>query len=351
MSGGVDSSVAALLLKKEFNVIGLSLQVFDYSPFQDCELKGVCCSPEDVYDARGVAARLNIPFYVLNYRERFQKIVIDYFIKEYLNGRTPNPCVICNEYIKFGEMLNFALSVGADYVATGHYAINELYDSQRVLKKGRDRQKDQSYFLYRLSLRQLEKILFPLGDFTKEDVKKIAKENGLNVYQKRESHEICFVPDNNYSNFIEKNIKEDMGGRIVKTNGKILGRHKGFFKYTIGQRRGLNISSDRPLYVIDINAKIKEVIVGEERELYSNEFITENNNIIFNTTPIEDIKGLKVRIRYMAKDEECYVIKIDENRLLVRTVNKIRAVTPGQSAVFYLDDIVVGGGVIKEVIK
>lgn len=351
MSGGVDSSVTALLLKNNYNVIGVSLQVFDYSEFQNCELKGVCCSPEDVYDARNVALKLDIPFYVLNYRERFKKIVIDNFISEYLSGRTPNPCVICNEYIKFGEMLNFAISVGADYVATGHYAIIEAQEKQRILKKGKDRLKDQSYFLYRLSQEQLKKILFPLGELTKEEVKMIAKDNKLNVYQKRESHEICFVPDNNYSNFISNNISEDMSGKIVSTNGKILGRHQGFYKFTIGQRRGLNISHDKPLYVVDINAGKKEVIVGEESELYSQEFITEQNNIIFHSIPLENIGGIKVRIRYMSQDEDCKIEVIGKDRLLIRTKNKLRAITSGQSAVFYLNDIVVGGGIIKEVIR
>ncbi len=351
MSGGVDSSVAALLLKKDFNVIGVSLQVFDYSSFQDCDLKGVCCSPEDVYDARKVAERLDIPFYVLNYREKFYNLVIKNFISEYLSGRTPNPCIICNEKIKFGEMLNFAKSVGADFVATGHYAINETNGISNILKMGKDRHKDQSYFLYRLSQNQLKNILFPIGNLTKEKVREIARENNLEVYRKRESHEICFVPDNNYSELIAKNSKGEMDGRIIRSDGKILGRHNGFYKYTIGQRRGLNISADKPLYVVSINPSMREVIVGYESELYSTSFITEHNNIIYANIDIEKIQNLKVKIRYLSEAQDCIVISSDKKRLIVKTSVPLRSVTPGQSAVFYLNDIVVGGGIITEILK
>jgi len=351
MSGGVDSSVAALILKKDYNVIGVSLQVFDYSPYQDCDLKGVCCSPEDVYDARKVADSLNIPFYVLNYRDRFKKAVIDDFLSEYIKGRTPNPCVICNEKIKFGEMLNFASSVGADYVATGHYAIIEKYGSEYILKKGIDTKKDQSYFLYRLNQERLSKILFPLGKMKKEDVKKIARDNDLKVHDKRESHEICFVPNNDYPSFIEENIKGDFGGRVVDTNGRILGRHKGIFKYTIGQRRGLNISSDRPLYVVDIDAERREIIVGDNADLYHTEFITESNNLINKEMLFEKDIPIKVKIRYMSDEIECRLNRIDEDRLLVKTNRPIRAITRGQSAVFYNGDIVLGGGIIKEILR
>lgn len=351
MSGGVDSSVAALLLKRDFNVIGVSLQLFDYSPFQDCELKGVCCSPEDVYDARQIASRLGIPFYTLNYREKFFNTVIKNFIDEYIAGRTPNPCIICNEKIKFGLMLDFALSVGSDYVATGHYAIKEAEDSAFLLKKGADCLKDQSYFLYRLNQAQLSRIIFPLGNMQKKDVKQIAEENNLDVYKKRESHEICFVPDNRYSNFIQKHISSDLGGKIVHVDGRVLGRHKGYYKYTPGQRRGLNISSDRPLYVVDINAERREVIVGIENMLYSSEFITEQNNIIFSIIDIEAVADLRVRIRYQAEEIPCSVRRLEGGKLLVKTQIPIRAITRGQSAVFYRDNIVLGGGIISEVLN
>ncbi len=351
MSGGVDSSVAALLLKKDYNVIGVSLQVFDYSEYQDCELKGVCCSPEDVYDARKVATKLSIPFYVLNYREKFNRLVIDNFISEYLNGKTPNPCIICNEFIKFGEMLNFASSVGADFVATGHYAKIEHKGSLRILKMGRDRRKDQSYFLYRLRQNQLAKILFPLGDMTKDEVKRIAKDNNLDVYKKRESHEICFVPDRNYSGFISKNINEDLSGRIIRSDGKILGRHKGFYRYTIGQRRGLGISSGRPLYVTGINAAKREVIIGYENELYSASFSTRNNNFIYKIDDIDKADGIKVKIRYLSEPKDCKISFTDDDLVSVNTSEPLRAVTPGQSAVFYIGDIVLGGGIISEVIR
>lgn len=350
MSGGVDSSVAALLLKRDFNVIGVSLQVFDHSEFQDCDLRGLCCSPEDLYDARRVALKLSIPFYVLNYKEKFKKSVIDHFISEYVRGRTPNPCVICNEKIKFGEMLNFAISVGADYVATGHYAINEYHNNRRLLKMARDRKKDQSYFLYRLTHNQLNRIIFPLGNITKEEVKKIAKEHELDVYRKRESHEICFIPDGDYAGFIEKNIKEDMSGRIVRSDGKVLGRHRGFFHYTIGQRRGLKISDKNPIYVIKIDPQDKDVIVGYENELYASKFVTRENNFILDVNEIENLEGLKVKIRYLSDPQDCK-IKIDRgDKVYVNTSVPLRAITPGQSAVFYLDDIVVGGGIIDEVI-
>jgi tRNA-specific 2-thiouridylase len=351
MSGGVDSSVAALLLRKEYNVIGISLQVFDYSPYQDCDLKGVCCSPEDVYDARQVADQLNIPFYVLNYRDRFQKTVIDNFLSEYIKGRTPNPCVICNEKIKFGEMLKFAHSVGADYIATGHYAIIEKSNSSYMLKKGVDRKKDQSYFLYRLKPEILKNILFPLGYMTKEEVKRIAKESGLRVHNKRESHEICFVPNNDYTSFIEKNINEDFSGRIVDIDGKTLGRHRGIFKYTIGQRRGLNISSTRPLYVIDINPDRKEVIVGDESELFHSEFTVESTNLISPHILLEKGIEIRVKIRYMSEEVNCEVNILNEDMLYIKTSKPIRAITRGQSAVLYHKDIVIGGGIIKEIVK
>lgn len=351
MSGGVDSSVAALLLKKDYNVIGISLQVFDYSEFNDCELKGVCCSPEDIYDARSVASKLSIPFYVLNYKEKFKKAIIENFIWEYINGRTPNPCVLCNELIKFGEMLNFALSIGADYVATGHYAKIESSGSQKLLKIAKDRNKDQSYFLYRLRQRQLDRILFPLGNLTKEEVRKIAKENQLQIYRKRESHEICFVPDRDYAKFIAKNINQDLSGKIIKSDGKILGRHNGYYKFTIGQRRGLNITSDRPLYVKKIDAYKKEVIVGYEDELYSSKFTIKDYNFIYNIQEPDKVNGLMVKIRYLSKPYECKIQILNNDTILVNTLNPIRAITPGQSAVFYLDDIVVGGGTISEVIS
>ncbi|MCX7945053.1 MAG: tRNA 2-thiouridine(34) synthase MnmA [Deltaproteobacteria bacterium] len=350
MSGGVDSSVAALLLKRDYNVIGISLQVFDYSDFKECDLKGVCCSPEDVYDARQVALKLSIPFYVLNYREKFKRIVIDNFISEYLNGNTPNPCIICNEKIKFGEMLNFAISIGADFIATGHYAINTPMNSIRLLRMGRDKHKDQSYFLYRLNQEKLKKILFPIGNLTKEEVRKIAKENELNIYNKRESHEICFVPQNNYSELIDKNIKTDMSGKIISSNGKVLGRHKGYYRYTIGQRRGLNINSNKPLYVIKINAEEKEIVVGEEKELYSNSFIIDNVNFIYKPEKIEDLDNVKVKIRYLSEPEYCKIKIENNNKVFVTTKMPLRAITPGQSAVFYIEDIVLGGGIISEVI-
>ncbi len=351
MSGGVDSSVAALLLKKDFNVIGVSLQVFDYSPYNDCDLKGVCCSPEDVYDARQVATKLKIPFYVLNYRERFFNTVIKNFIDEYVAGRTPNPCVICNEKIYFGEILNFAISVGADYIATGHYAIIEKKDPNFLLKKGLDQLKDQSYFLYRLKDHQLSRIIFPVGKMLKKQVKQIAEENGLKVYRKRESHEICFVPDDNYADFIKKHINVDMGGKIVHRDGKILGRHNGYFKYTLGQRRGLNISSDRPLYVVGINTAKKEVIVGSEDMLYSSRFMTSENNIIFKDTPIEMITNLRVRIRYQSEEFPCSAKLMEGNKIEVNVDRPIRAITCGQSAVFYCNDVVIGGGIISEVLN
>ncbi|MCX7958970.1 MAG: tRNA 2-thiouridine(34) synthase MnmA [Deltaproteobacteria bacterium] len=350
MSGGVDSSVAALLLKADYNVIGVSLQVFDYSEFQECELQGVCCSPEDVYDARQIASKLSIPFYVLNYREKFRKTIIDNFISEYLSGKTPNPCVICNEMIKFGEMLCFALSVGADFVATGHYVITEDLGSERVLKMGIDRQKDQSYFLYRLSQQQLKRSIFPVGRLTKDKVREIARQNGLDVHSKRESHEICFIPDNNYPEFISKNIREDLSGKIVRTDGRILGRHRGFFRYTIGQRRGLNISSDKPLYVTGIDPYKKEVIVGYENELYADTFIIRQNNFIYQSCQIDKMAGLKVKVRYHSEPQECSARYSDDGSVIVKTSKAIRAITPGQSAVIYQEDIVVGGGIISEVI-
>lgn len=323
MSGGVDSSVAAFLLKeKGFDVFGATMVIGH--------------NEDDVVDARRIASQLKIPFQTIDLVKEFKDNVIDYFCGEYLKGRTPNPCIICNEKIKFGYLLNYAKTQGMDYIATGHYAKNYFNKKTNrfAIKKGKDRTKDQSYVLFSLAQNQLEHIIFPLSDLTKEEVRKIAKNNGFITAERKESQDICFIPGDDY---------DSTEGLIRDVNGKILGRHKGVHHYTIGQRKGLGIACPYPLYVLKVDVEKNEVLVGREEDLYQKEFIAEN----VSWQAIDELKEpilVKAKIRYKFDEEKARVFPIDGRRVRVEFLKPQRAITPGQAVVFYKRDMVIGGG-------
>lgn len=352
MSGGVDSSVAAaLLVERGFKVIGVTMKLW-----QDEEanvVEGGCCSLSAVNDARRVADVLGIPHYVLNFSEEFKESVIKYFINEYYAGRTPNPCIACNKYIKFDFLLKKALAMGMDYIATGHYARIEYEPniSRWLLKKSLSIEKDQTYVLYNMTQYQLEHTLFPIGDFEdKKKVREIAAKLGLRTAEKSESQEICFV-DGDYGEYIERSQPGiSKPGNIVDVSGKVLGKHRGIIHYTIGQRKGLGIAAGRPLYVIAIDPKKNEVIVGGYEQLFSRKLIAKEVNLI-SIEHLKDKQKITAKIRYSAKEAEAYIMPLENGKVLVEFVEPQRAITPGQSVVFYNSDIVVGGGVIEAVIK
>lgn len=336
MSGGVDSSIAALLLQQEgYEVIGATMQLHDY------------CNNDQVEDAKEVAKRLGIEHHVFNMKEQFKKYVIDYFIEEYQEGRTPNPCVACNKYIKFGAMIDKAEELGIEYIATGHYArIEKVTDGKYLLKKGKDESKDQSYMLYNLTQELLAKTIFPLGEYSKEEVRKIAEENGFITANKPDSQEVCFIPDNNHFRFIQENSTIPMKkGEIVNTNGEVLGYHEGSAKYTIGQRKGLGISAKTPLFVIDINSEKNQVVLGSNDELFSKELVATNLNWI-TFEKLEKEMEVDAKIRYKAKESKAKIYPM-EYKVKVVFEKPQRAITKGQSVVFYKDDIVLGGGIIS----
>jgi tRNA-specific 2-thiouridylase len=354
MSGGVDSSVAAYLLKKQgYDVIGVTMELSDTS-----NSINKTCPSVPVEDAKKVASQLDIPHHVFDFKQTFDKKVIQYFVHEYLQGRTPNPCIACNKHIKFGELLKKAESIGIDYVSTGHYAQivkpSKKTNGRYLLKKGKDLSKDQSYVLYNLTQEQLSKSIFPLGKLKKKRVRKIAKTLGLNVADKTDSQEICFVEDNNYSKFIQKRTKKDFKrGNIVDLEGNVLGKHEGIHKYTIGQRKGLRTISNKPLYVVKIDTTKSQIVVGKESDIYTNQLIAEDLNWIAMGEFKKELK-VKTKIRYRSEEASCVVSIMDQKKennemkekVLVKFKKRQRAISPGQSVVFYNKDIVVGGGII-----
>ena len=341
MSGGVDSSVAAVLLRKKgYEVVGITMQLYE----------GSCCNSSAVLDAKSVCKKLGMEHFIPDCKNDFMKYVIEDFIREYKNGRTPNPCIECNRYFKFGVMYKIANDLGCDYVSTGHYARTEWSDkyNQYVLKKSKEEKKDQTYFLYTIPRKEIEHLLFPLQDIEmKEDTRKIAEENGLLVARKKDSQEICFIANNDYKAFLNNNIKKEeiKTGKIVLSTGKVLGKHNGLINYTIGQRKGLGISYDEPLYVVDINTKTNELIVGTEKELYNKELIAKDLNwLIFDELkePIECF----AKIRYRAALAKAKVYPENDKVKVVFEVPQ-RAITKGQSVVFYDEDgVMIGGGKI-----
>ena len=345
MSGGVDSSVSALLLKNQgYEVIGVTLKLWD----SNCG-DSTCCGFDATNDAKRVCDDLDIAHYTVNNISEFKKYVVDDFIETYRNTKTPNPCIECNKYLKFGTMVELAKSLGADYVATGHYAKTESSEKygRVVLKKSSSLKKDQSYVLYSINKDVLEHILFPLESYeSKDEIRKIAADNNLRVANKPDSEDICFIPDGDYKKFLERNSTiSPKPGNIVDKNGNILGRHEGLYRYTIGQRKGLGISHKTPLFVLGFNKEKNELIVGEQEELFGKEIIVTDINLL----AIDDIeKPIKAntKIRYSSKEVSSTIYKIDNNTVKVVFDEPVRGATPGQSAVFYDDDIVVGGGKI-----
>lgn len=341
MSGGVDSSVSALLLKKEgYDVIGTTLELFAGSS---------CCNIETYIDAKNVCNSIGIPHFTYNCKEQFKNHVINDFINCYSNCKTPNPCIECNKYMKFGYMWDKAKELGCNYIATGHYAKTEYSEKYNrwVLKKSKAGRKDQSYVLWNIPKELIEHVLFPLADFEdKEQIREIARENKLKVANKPDSEDICFVPDGNYKKFLENNSDiKPKKGNIVTTNGEILGKHNGLYNYTIGQRKGLGISYKEPLFVVGFNKEKNEVIVGVKDEIYKKEmYVTDINLLLFDE--IKEKMKVNVKTRYSSKEETATIEMIDNNTMKVEFENPVARITPGQSAVFYLEDIVVGGGKI-----
>ena len=340
MSGGVDSSVSALLLKENgYDVVGATLELFVGSS---------CCNINTYIDAKNVCNQIGIPHFTFNYKEEFKKYVIDDFINCYANCKTPNPCIECNKYMKFGIMYEKAKEMGYEYIATGHYAKTEYSEKygRWVLKKSNAGKKDQSYVLWNIPKDLIKHVVFPLGDFeSKDEIRKIASENNLKVANKPDSEDICFIPDGNYKKFLENNseIKPKVGN-IVNSKGKILGKHTGLYNYTIGQRKGLGISNSVPLFVIGFNPLKNEVIVGEEAELYKKEILVADINLLL-VDEINEWLDVTVKTRYSSKETKARIIE-DGSNIKVVFYEPQKAITPGQSAVFYVDDIVLGGGKI-----
>jgi tRNA-specific 2-thiouridylase len=345
MSGGVDSSTAAaLLVKQGYEVIGVTLKLWKQDCFSPAQDLFKCCGSKAVADVRAVCARLGIPFQLCDEAEDFRQQVIQYFAEEYKAGRTPNPCVLCNERLKFGNLVNRARQLGAEYVATGHYARLEQRDGRVLLKRGRDSRKDQSYFLFSLRQDQLARAMFPLGEKTKSDTREVARHCQLKTADKEESMEICFVPDNDYGKFLRQaKLAQPHRGDIVDLQGRVLGQHDGIEFYTIGQRRGLGLSSPRPLYVIDLDAVNNRVIVGDDSALVRDEFTVERCNWIPFDHPPETLE-VTTKIRYNHPGTPATVTPTGDGKARVKLHAPQRAITPGQAAVFYQDDLVVGGG-------
>ncbi len=346
MSGGVDSSVTAALLQEQgYEVIGMTMQIWDYSTFtsQHGESFGTCCSLDDVYDARRVAEGLGIPFYVVNFESDFQRHVIDNFCDEYFAGRTPNPCVLCNQVLKFELLLRKALALEADFLATGHYAQILECDGVPALYKGLDESKDQSYFLFTLTPEQMARTLFPLGGMTKAEVREHAARFNLRVAEKAESQDICFVPDGDYVRFIEEERGAgNKDGEIVHRDGQVLGAHQGIYRYTIGQRKGLGLSWSEPLYVIGIEAARNRVIVGEKQFLSRAAF--ELHRCLWNIPLPQQPLEVECRIRYRHQPVAARVSPLEDGGARIEFASAQKGVTPGQAAVFYQGDRVIGGG-------
>jgi tRNA-specific 2-thiouridylase len=357
MSGGVDSStVAAMLCAEGNNVIGLTMQLWNQRRLAGHKgmpesVQGRCCSLDDVYDARRVAEHIGIPYYVVNHEERFEREVVRPFVEEYLSGRTPIPCSLCNNHLKFDQLLVIARQIGAERVATGHYA-RVTYDDTRgrwLLKRPADKSKDQTYFLFGLTQDQLSRTLFPLGDMTKPQVRDLARQHGLALAEKPDSQEICFVPGGDYKRFIDAYLADqgealpDTAGELVTTNGEVIGEHHGIHNFTVGQRKGLGVATGSPLYVIQISGASKQVIVGGEENLYSRTLRARRVNLI----AVDDLRGpmrVAVKIRHRHEPASAVMERVSADEVLVTFDEPQRAITPGQAAVFYDGDIVVGGG-------
>jgi tRNA-specific 2-thiouridylase len=358
MSGGVDSSAAAAILKEQgHELVGFTMQLWNQRRGISVDENGEplpsrCCSLDDVYDARRVAEELGFPFYVLNLEKEFERDVVQPFINSYLNGETPIPCVACNSRLKFASLDKLAASLGCEKVATGHYARVDFDDTTKRyrLLRGRDPQKDQSYFLWELTQDQLSRALFPLGEMSKPDARDAARRNDLAVAEKKESQEICFVPDGDYSGFIDRYLEAEQqtarlpgAGEIVSTSGNVIGTHTGIHRYTIGQRRGIGIADARPLYVLNVDPSHNRVTVGYDDELLSDEFTAAGVNWIAFDNQAEPVRA-EVRVRYRHTAAPATITPQPDGRARVKFDEPQRAITPGQATVFHRDDEVLGGG-------
>jgi len=357
MSGGVDSSTVAAILRAEgYNVIGLTMQLWNQRrlagrPGMPESVQGRCCSLDDVYDARRVAEQIGIPYYVVNHEERFERDVVRPFVEEYLSGRTPIPCSLCNNHLKFDQLLIVARQIGADAVATGHYARLEFDDARErwLLKRPLDHAKDQTYFLFGLTQEQLSRTVFPLGEMTKPQVRELARQYRLALSEKPDSQEICFVPGGDYKNFLDAYLAErgdapsDTAGELVTTNGELIGEHAGIHNFTVGQRKGLGVATGSPLYVIQIKSDSRQVIVGNQEELYSRTLHARRVNLI-SVDELHQPMRVSVKIRHRHEPAPAMIEESGRDEVLVSFDQPQRAITPGQAAVFYDGDVVVGGG-------
>ena len=364
MSGGVDSSTVAAMLRAEgHNVVGLTMQLWNQRRLAGREgmpeqVQGRCCSMDDVYDARRVAEDLGIPYYVVNHEERFERDVVRPFVEEYLSGRTPIPCSLCNNHLKFDQLLTTARQIGADLLATGHYARCE-FDPERkrwLLRRAADPAKDQTYFLAGLTQEQLSRTLFPLGHMTKPQVRELARQHVLALAEKPDSQEICFVPGGDYKRFIDAYLAEqgeslpDTSGELVTSDGRVMGRHEGIHNFTVGQRKGLGVATGSPLYVININGERSRVTVGGNEELLSRKLIAHRMNWISLTeAELQEPVRVRAKIRHRHEPAAATAERLANGEVLVTFDQPQRAITPGQAVVLYQDDVVAGGGWICEV--
>ena len=360
MSGGVDSSTVAAMLRAEgHNVIGLTMQLWNQRRLAGREgmpesVQGRCCSLDDVYDARRVAETIGIPYYVVNHEERFERDVVRPFVEEYLSGRTPIPCSLCNNHLKFDQLLTVARQIGADRVATGHYA-QVAFDEESgrwLLKRPADKSKDQTYFLFGLTQQQLSRTLFPLGGMTKPEVRELARKHGLVIAEKPDSQEICFVPGGDYKRFLDAYLAEqgeppiETPGEMVTTDGRVIGEHAGIHNFTVGQRKGLGVATGSPLYVIQIKGDTRQVVVGNDEELYSRTLRAHRVNLI-SVAGLREPMRVAVKIRHRHQPAPAVIESTGLDQILVTFDEPQRAITPGQAAVFYDGDTVVGGGWIE----
>ena len=349
MSGGVDSSVAAWLLKEQgYDVIGVTMQNWQDEKVAQVEENGGCCGLSAVDDARRVAEKLDIPYYVMNFKQEFKCHVMDYFVEEYLRGHTPNPCIACNRYVKWEALLKRSLDIGADFIATGHYArIDRLPNGRYAIRNSVTAAKDQTYALYNLTQEQLAHTLMPVGEYPKEEIRRMAEAAGLPVAHKPDSQEICFVPDDDYAAFIEKEAAGRVPGpgNFVTADGKVLGQHKGITHYTIGQRRGLNLPMGSRVFVTQIRPQTNEVVIGANEDIFTNEVLCDRVNYM-SVADLEEPRRVLAKIRYNHRGDYCTLHKQPDGKVLCVFEEKVRAATPGQAVVFYDGEHVLGGGTI-----
>ena len=341
--------MAAWQLKKQgYDVIGVTMQIWQDEEEIEQEENGGCCGLSAVDDARRVAWQLEIPYYVMNFKKEFKENVMDYFVDEYLHGRTPNPCIACNRYVKWEALLKRSMDIGADYIATGHYArVEQLPNGRYALRKSATAAKDQTYALYNLTQDQLARTLMPVGAYTKDEIRAMAEEIGLQVAHKADSQEICFIPDHDYAKFIAENTDQELlKGNFVDLDGNILGTHEGITHYTVGQRKGLNLSMGRPVFVVEIRPETNEVVIGDGDDVFTDHLVCDRMNWMAIDGLHGENRPVTAKIRYSHKGASCVIRETWDKKVECRFQENVRAVTPGQAVVFYDGDYVIGGGTI-----